>query len=737
MAAILFADVEGYSHLMQLDEERAARQLGKFQELIREQVFEHQGEIVNFYGDGVLCIFSNPVQAVRCAISLQQEYRKEPEVPVRMGIHNGTVVVGDDKVYGHGVNLAARIEALGTSGSILLSEQVRDEIRNFPEFQIRKLDRVKVKNIDKPVVLYTLDHKDLAKPSPEKIAQASTGLKPRWRWIGPTLLLLILAIIYFFVQKSAEISSDPTSLYHLDESEIAIRVFENNTMQDDYEMIGKMAADWITHGIVENQIAPVISFQTLDTYEDVTLAGIGPKGILNRLSGEVKVIEGNYYVVDSTLIFQCSVMEHGTDRPLHAFPKIECPIDRPLEGIMQLQDDVLGYWVTREKGHLRSDAPAFSAYEYYLKAQDVWAGDYAAADSFLTKSIEIDPDFMHARILQAHLYYNTGDYKRLDELVGQLEREIDPLNLIQSNMVIYLRALLSGDNRQIFETYQREYATAPKDLFKNTAMMIIATNFVRRPEVAIDLFPEIDPALLDYSNCSYCVVRMEIMASALLDLGRDQEVIELLEPIVDKTKRRGPKIYLIKAYFRTEQLDRVEDLLSARGDEDHYLFFLAAHEAQLLNLRPQKELYARQAIKRYESEETRNMKMLGRCHFVLEKFEDAQRCFLAVLEDNPGDIFCMGKLAAIAFENGDEAEAAQHLEKMLEAKREYDFGYTYYFMAQANAQGGRIEEAFRLLKLAVKEGDILSNIDYENDPLLSDLHELSEWKEIVEYWSTE
>ncbi|MDH3246492.1 MAG: hypothetical protein OEM26_17865, partial [Saprospiraceae bacterium] len=533
LAAILFADIEGYSHLMQLDEERAAHQLGKFQELIREQVVGHHGEIVNFYGDGVLCIFNNPVQAVRCAISLQQEYRKEPEVPVRMGIHNGTVVVGDDKVYGHGVNLAARIEALGTSGSILLSEQVRDEIRNFPEFQIRKIGRVKVKNIDKPVVLYTLDHKDLAKPGLEKIAQASTGLKPGWRWIVPTLLLLILAIIYFFVQKSAEISSDSTSLDHLDESEIAIRVFENNTMQDDYEMIGKMAADWITHGIVENQIAPVISFQTLDTYEDVTLAGIGPKGILNRLSGEVKVIEGNYYVVDSTLIFQCSVMEHGTDRPLHAFPKIECPIDRPLDGIMRLQDDVLGYWVTLEKGHLRSDAPSFTAYEYYLKAQDVWAGDYVAADSLLTRSIEIDPDFMHARILQAHLYYNTGDYTRLDQFVEQLESRIDPLNRVQSNLISYLRALLSGDNRKIFETYQREYATAPKDLFKNTAMMIIATNFVRNPEIAVNLFPEIDPTLLDYANCSYCVVRMEIMASALLDLERDEEVIELLEPIVD------------------------------------------------------------------------------------------------------------------------------------------------------------------------------------------------------------
>ncbi|MBT8219403.1 MAG: adenylate/guanylate cyclase domain-containing protein, partial [Bacteroidia bacterium] len=192
LAAILFADIQGYTALMQKDEKKASILLRRFQEQLKKGVNENNGEIVNFYGDGALCLFDFPKAAIHCAIEMQRIFTNNPHVPVRIGIHTGSVVQEGEKVFGHSVNIASRIESIGVPGSILFSEKVRDDIRNHQEFQITSLGNFQFKNVDEPLSVYAISNQGIIVP---KKSEIHGKLRPK----SPTTPWWILAAIAFLI----------------------------------------------------------------------------------------------------------------------------------------------------------------------------------------------------------------------------------------------------------------------------------------------------------------------------------------------------------------------------------------------------------------------------------------------------------------------------------------------------------------------------------------------------------
>src|SRR5215510_14406155 len=133
LAAILFADIEGFTSLMQHDEDRAMTLRDKFQKVLEHEVKNHNGRVVHFSGDGALCIFQSAIEAVRSAEAIQLQMIMEPHVPLRIGIHTGDVITEGENVYGDGVNVASRIESFAVPGAIFVSGKVYDEIKNHKE----------------------------------------------------------------------------------------------------------------------------------------------------------------------------------------------------------------------------------------------------------------------------------------------------------------------------------------------------------------------------------------------------------------------------------------------------------------------------------------------------------------------------------------------------------------------------------------------------------------------------
>src|SRR5438067_2236261 len=162
LAAILAADVAGYSRLMGADEEGTLERLKALRrELLDPKIAEHHGRIVKTTGDGVLVEFASVVDAVRCAVEVQQVMPErntgvaaDSRIELRIGINLGDVIVEGDDLYGDGVNIAARIEALADAGGVLVSNTVHDHVRDRLPFVFEDLGEQQVKNIARPVRVY-------------------------------------------------------------------------------------------------------------------------------------------------------------------------------------------------------------------------------------------------------------------------------------------------------------------------------------------------------------------------------------------------------------------------------------------------------------------------------------------------------------------------------------------------------------------------------------------------------
>jgi class 3 adenylate cyclase len=182
LAAILAADVAGYSRLMGADEERTHERLKALrQELVDPKITEHHGRIIKTTGDGFLVEFASVVDAVRCAIAVQQLMAErntgigaDDRIELRIGINLGDVIVERDDLYGDGVNIAARIEALAHPGGVFVTSTVYDHVRDRVPFVFEDLGEQQVKNIARPVRVYRV--RDLAAAAGRPLAPTSSVL---------------------------------------------------------------------------------------------------------------------------------------------------------------------------------------------------------------------------------------------------------------------------------------------------------------------------------------------------------------------------------------------------------------------------------------------------------------------------------------------------------------------------------------------------------------------------------
>ena len=173
LAAILAADVAGYSRLMAADEEGTLERLKALRrELVDPKIAEHHGRIVKTTGDGLLVEFASVVDAVRCAVAVQQAMPErntgvaaDSRIELRIGINLGDVIVEGDDLYGDGVNIAARLEALADAGGVFVSHTVYDHVRDRLPFAFEDLGEQQVKNIARPVRVYRVRDTDAARSS--------------------------------------------------------------------------------------------------------------------------------------------------------------------------------------------------------------------------------------------------------------------------------------------------------------------------------------------------------------------------------------------------------------------------------------------------------------------------------------------------------------------------------------------------------------------------------------------
>lgn len=169
LVTIMFTDIVGYTKLMQESESAAVEIRTRHRAVIEAFHKKRNGKVIQYYGDGSLSIFDSAFECVLCAIEIQREFRKEPVIPLRIGVHLGDVLVTESDIIGNSVNITSRIESLGQSGTILISNQIREEISNH-DISLELLGSFQFKNDRRKREVYAVIEKGIVRPDIHQIS---------------------------------------------------------------------------------------------------------------------------------------------------------------------------------------------------------------------------------------------------------------------------------------------------------------------------------------------------------------------------------------------------------------------------------------------------------------------------------------------------------------------------------------------------------------------------------------
>ena len=353
LAAILVADVVGYSRLAGADEDRTlARLRGLRSDLIDPAIAAHHGRIVKRTGDGSIIEFRSVVDAVRCAIEIQNGLIERnagvPEdrrIEFRVGIHVGDVVEeSDGDLMGDGVNIAARLEGIAAPGAICLSEDAYRQVSGRLEMEVTDLGPTQLKNIDKSIRAYSLQVGIPAKPKPAKAAEPATPLPPaaptplKWRFglplaAGIAALMVVLAGgAWWFVNANRPASVAAKAPAEAARLSIVVMPFANLSGDPGQDYLADALTDALTTSLARTYGAFVIARNTAMTFKGkpVDAKAVGKDlGVRYVLEGSVEP-SGDRMRVNAQLI--------NAESGAHLWAE---QFDTPRADLLQTQDAIV------------------------------------------------------------------------------------------------------------------------------------------------------------------------------------------------------------------------------------------------------------------------------------------------------------------------------------------------------------------------------------------------------------
>jgi adenylate cyclase len=372
LAAILFTDIAGYTAMMQHDEQSAVDMVKHHRAVLEKTVAEFDGEVIEFYGDGSLCIFTSITEAMHCAYRIQQLMQQAaPPVPLRIGLHIGEVIYENGKIMGDGVNIAARIQSLGQPGSILFSKEVSDKIRNHHEFKTIYLGSYSLKNVSEPMEISALSNAGLTVPAKEKIEgriikiSARRKLKALRRWIliSTGVIVITLFLLFFPDSLKKKIGFSGT------EKSIAVLPFENISN----DSLQQYFSDGITEDII-TQLSKIADLKVISRTSVMQYKGNrkNVKEIADEL-GVATILEGSVRKEGNQLRITAQLIDAQTDKHLWSES-----YDRDASEVFAIQAEVarqiadaLNVKLTTEEGKriIEKATNNVEAYEDYLRAK--------------------------------------------------------------------------------------------------------------------------------------------------------------------------------------------------------------------------------------------------------------------------------------------------------------------------------------------------------------------------------
>lgn len=599
-----------------------------------------------------------------------------------------------------------------------------------------------------PVNVYLVWRFDLAKQENPKSKTDSNGQPIPGKYVKSpfqktyfsvlTVLSILFIGIVLIVINNNFIRSVSFDEYEVSDK-IAVETFGNNTGDPKNDIIGKMAADWIIHGISENKIGQVISQKIIDDYSNIVVSTVSPsqsRNLLKEYFKPGKIITGNFYQKDDKFLFQGSLIDANKNDEQISFKLIECNSDSPLECIEQLKQLILGYLVLNENqlSSLESKPPKFDAYQHVITAR-ANVKENEVYIKGIEKAIDADPDYFEPKLLEIVFYYNRENYHKSDSLLNQIkpnsrttDRQINLLNMYKS--------LLEGNNRKVYDYLKTEYSYNPFDIETNQSLMVIALQFINRPELIDAIFDEIPSDDLIIENCLYCEYRIYVKSMADIQLERYDQAIGLLVETLKKVDAFYLNKPLASAYVRSERKADLDNLISqlelTADTEDLYQLYLFIGSEFLLQ--QDKERAKQYFNKIIHKDPMESKSSLAESYYFIEDYERAELIYQELHQDNPEDLTYISRLASCLYQNQSTQEAKLLMQKMESLREDFQYGEIDYLIAQYHSITGNEENMFNYLLKSISQGNHYTISQFQNDPHFSNYLGSEEFKSILNYW---
>ncbi len=420
LTAILSADVEGFSRLMDDDEEATVRTLIAYRTAITDLVQQFRGRVVDSPGDNLLADFTSVVDAVNCTVEIQRDLaERNTELPYnrkmefRIGVNLGDVIEEEGRIYGDGVNIAARVESMADAGGICISGRAYDQVANKLGLEYENLGEHQVKNIITPIRVYRV--LSLPGAAAHRVIEAKKTLGRKWRKVS-----LAIAVVLFMGAAAGTIwrfyfrpSVDPASMGKMafklpDKPSIAVLPFVN--------MSGDPTQGYFSDGITEDLITDLSQISGLFVIARNSTFAYKGKAIKARQVAEELgvryVLEGSVRKADKQVRINAQLIDATTGGHLWAKR-----YDGNLDDVFGLQDKItqkivaalaVKLSVGEQEKVTRKETDNIEAYDAFLKGWEHYRRwtpeDFRKAIPYFERAIELDSHYGRAYAAVASVY---------------------------------------------------------------------------------------------------------------------------------------------------------------------------------------------------------------------------------------------------------------------------------------------------------------------------------------------
>jgi adenylate cyclase len=415
LAAILSADVKDYSRLMEDDEAETVRTLNTYRTAISDLIQKYRGRVVDATGDNIMAEFTSVVDAVNCAVEIQRDLAErnaglayERRMEFRIGVNLGDVIDEDGRIYGDGVNIAARVENLAEPGGICISGRAYDQVANKLGLEYENLGEHQVKNISTPIRVYRV----LSYPgaAAHRVVRAKNAIRKKLKIasfaaVGVLLIGLAVVVIWQFFMRPTQPPIETASVENMafplpDKPSIAVLPFDN--------LSGDPEQEYFSDGIADDLITDLSKVAGLFVVaRNSSFFYKGQPVKIKKVAEELGiryVLEGSVRKAGDKIRINAQLIDSTTGGHLWAER-----YDREYKDIFALQDEVIQRIVfalsvkltQKEKEQLaRKYTDNLEAYDYYLRGEQSLHSfsveGLAKARSMFKIAIELDSKFAHA-----------------------------------------------------------------------------------------------------------------------------------------------------------------------------------------------------------------------------------------------------------------------------------------------------------------------------------------------------